>query len=97
MIRLRTLIKIPGKGFDDLTMLDVAKMVEADSSLSPDGNDSFDSSALDEFLHSAKLTNPGLIAIRDEILENIYIDRPNSKNKEINKQYLLALSRRLSG
>jgi len=71
-------------------------MIEADSSLSDDGNESFASCALDEFLHGAILNDrPDLQKIRSEILENIYLDIPNSKNKKINTEYLIEYANKL--
>ena len=86
------IIKIPGKQFDDLTLREVAKMIEADSAISPEGNDYFSGDALDVFLHNAEITRPDLIHLRDKILENIYIDVDGSKVKEINTEYLTKLA-----
>jgi len=82
------IIKISGKSFNDLDHEEIASMIEADSSLSPEGNEYFSSCALDEFLHNADLRRPDLIELRDEILKNIYIDVEGSRAKEINTEYL---------
>lgn len=82
------IIKITGKSFNDLDREEIASMIEADSSLSPEGNESFSNCALDEFLHNADLSRPDLIELRDEILRNIYVDVEGSRAKEINTKYL---------
>jgi hypothetical protein len=86
----KKIIKIPGKSFEDLSLLEIALMIEADSSLAEDGNDYFASCALDEFLHCSKLEGRAdLQQIRDEILNNIYLDIPDSKSKKINTEFLV--------
>ena len=84
------IIKIPGKSsFRDLTVAEVAKMIEADSSLQSGGSEYFDSCALDEFLHCGSLSGrPDLQEIRDHIARNIYIDVPGREAKEINVEFL---------
>lgn len=67
----RSVIKIQGKGFNDLSLDEIASMVEADSSISPLGSDLFDSSALDTFLHNAKIEREDLKRVREDILRNI--------------------------
>ena len=86
----KKIIKIPGKSwFDKLTIEEVALMIEADSSLLPEGSDLFDSCALDEFLHCGTLKGrEDLEKIREHILENIYLDNPNSSWKKINTDFL---------
>ncbi len=82
-------IKIPGKSFTDLSLEEVSLMIEADSSLSKGGNESFSSCALDEFLHCANLEGrEDLKEIRNEILSNIYLDISGNKNKKINTEFL---------
>ncbi len=91
------IIKIPGKiSFDDLSLKEISLMIEADSSISPDGNDFFSSNALDEFLHNTSLSRSDLKAIQQDILANIYISIEGSKNKKINIKYLLDLSKKLN-
>lgn len=85
-------IKIPGKSFEDLTLGEVTLMIDADSSLSPNGNEYFSSCALDEFLHNTELERSDLRELQAEILENIYIDVDGSRNKKINTSYLKKLS-----
>ena len=86
---LKKIIKIPGKTFSDLSLEEVASMIEADSSLRPEGNEQFASCALDEFLHSGLLKGrEDLELVRTRILANIYINIPNQKHKEINTGYL---------
>ena len=46
------IIKIENKTFEDLTLAEIALMIDADTSISPHGNDYFSSSALDIFLHN---------------------------------------------
>lgn len=84
------IIKIPGKeSFTDLSLKEVALMIEADSSLSKEGNTSFASCALDEFLHFSNLDGrPDLQEIQSDILRNIYIDIEGSKTKKINAEFL---------
>lgn len=89
------IIKIPGKTFDDLTLQEVALMIEADSSISPEGNDFFASCALDEFLHNTNLNRKDLKGIQKEILRHIYIDIEGVKEKKINVEYLISLVSRL--
>ena len=86
----KKIIKIPNKdSFKELTLYELGLMIEADSSLSKDGNSSFASCALDEFLHFRNFDDsPELQEIQSYILENIYIDIPGSKNKEINTDFL---------
>ncbi|KAF0810945.1 hypothetical protein A167_00432 [Alcanivorax sp. S71-1-4] len=85
-------IKIPGKSFEDLTLREVALMIDTDSSLSPNGNEHFSSCALDEFLHNTELERSDLRQLQEEILKNIYIDVDGSKNEKINTSYLKKLS-----
>ena len=85
-------IKIIGKTFEDLTLEEVGLMIDADSSLSSDGNQYFSSCALDEFLHNTELKRGDLRELKEEILRNIYIDIEGSKRKEINTSYLKKLS-----
>lgn len=86
----KRIIKIPNKSFKDLALSEIALMIEADSSLTEDGNDYFASCALDEFLHSAKLDERAdLQEIREDILSKIYLDVPNSKSKQINTKFLI--------
>lgn len=94
-IRSYQVIKIPGKEFNDLSLKEVALMIQADSSLSPDGNKYFAACALDEFLHCAELKKPLLKKIRDEILSEIYIDREGAKYMDINTQFLIDYSNNL--
>ena len=83
------IIKIPGKSFRDLSKEEVALMIEADSSLTKDGNEYFASCALDEFLHSSNLEkNEELQKIKTEILQQIYLDIPGNKHKRINTEFL---------
>lgn len=90
------IIKIPGKtSFDDLSLKEIGLMIDADSSLSPEGNDFFSSSALDEFLHSAILKRADLKAIQKKVLDNIYLGVAGSKVKKINTEYLQKLSAEL--
>lgn len=70
-------------------------MIEADSSISPEGNEHFASCALDEFLYSAKLDKKELQSLREEILKNIYIDIDGFKEKKINVDYLISLAEML--
>lgn len=92
------LIKIPGKNsFEELTIPEVGLMIEADSSLSKNGNEYFSSRALDEFLHGIDLKRSDLIEVRERILREIYIDNPPSKIKKINTEFLKKISRELQG
>jgi hypothetical protein len=94
------LVKIPGKSsFEDITTREVGLMIEADSSISENGNEYFSSRALDEFLHGSTLKRPDLINIREQILKDIYIDVPESKTKNINTEFLKLFARdlRISG
>lgn len=96
IFRSGDIIKIPGKtSFEDLSLKEVGLMIDADSSLSPDGNEFFSSSALDEFLHNSILERSDLKAIREKILNNIYLDIEGSKRKKINIKYLRWLAREL--
>ena len=90
--RIHKVIKIPGKTFDDLSWQEVALMIEADSSISPEGNEYFSSEALDEFLHNARLERHDLQELRDEILRHIYIDVEGTRRKAINVDYLKSLA-----
>ena len=87
--KFRKTIKIPEKSFNDLSLYEVALMIEADSSLSEDGNEYFDSSALDVFLHNSSGLRPDLEKIRNELLSEIYISVPGHKNKIINTDFLI--------
>lgn len=95
IFKAHKVIKIPNKGFDDLSAKEVGLMIEADSSISPGGNDFFASCALDEFLHNAELIRPDLKKIQNEILENIYIDVHGTINKKINTEFLKEMARKL--
>ena len=89
-LSLNEIIKIPGKSFEDLSLIEVALMIEADSSLEQDGNAYFASCALDEFLHCSKLDGRlDLQQIREDILSKIYLDIPDSKSKKINTKFLV--------
>ena len=70
-------------------------MIEADSSLSPSGNEYFAGCALDEFLYTTTLKRPDLVEIQKEILEHIYIDIEGSKNKKINTTFLKEFAEKL--
>ncbi len=95
MFRSHNVIKIPGKSFEELTLEEVALMIEADSSISPNGNEYFSSCALDEFLHNTNLIRNDLLELQRDILNNIYLDVEGSSEKKINTEYLLGLSKRL--
>ncbi len=89
---LERIIKIPGKSFTDLSVNEVAHMIEADSSISANGNEYFSGCALDEFIHCARLDGrPDLEKIRSDILNNIYIDVQGSREKKINVEYLMRI------
>ncbi|UJP06214.1 MAG: hypothetical protein LZF61_04355 [Nitrosomonas sp.] len=92
---MHDVIKIPGKTFEDLSLEEVALMIEADSSISPEGNEYFASCALDEFLHNTKLERKDLRKLQGEILEHIYIDIKGSQKKKINTEYLMILASKL--
>ncbi len=95
-IKITKTIKIPSKSsFEDLTIEEIGLMIEADSSISKNGNESFSSSALDDFLHNTVLKRTELAELQSSILENIYIDVPGSNSKEINVKYLKALAAKL--
>ena len=91
----KRIVKIPKKSFEDLTLPEVASMVEADSAFGPNGNRDFDACALDEFLHCFKPKRDDLKEIQSRILANIYLDRPGSEQKDINREYLEATARKL--
>ncbi len=94
--KAKEIIKIPGKTFDNLSAREVALMIEADSSLSEDGNEFFSSCALDEFLYGAELERKDLCELRDEILQNIYVNVEGQKYKDINTDYLKKLCDKLN-
>ena len=95
-LSLKEVIKIPGKSFRDLSPVEIALMIEADSSLAKEGNSYFDSCALDEFLHCADLKgNEELQRIRKDILDKIYLDEPGSKNKKVNTEFLIKYAKSL--
>lgn len=89
------IIRIPGKTFDELSHVEVAQMIMADSAITPEGNDYFSGCALDEFLHNAELTRPDLKGIRSDILDSIYIDVDDSNGKRIDVEFLKAYAARL--
>ena len=93
--RLRELIKGPKKSFDELDVDEVAAMIEADSTIAPEGNAQFDAAALDTFLHNATLTRPDLIRIRTELLQGIYLDVQGAHWKRIDVDFLRAYAARL--
>jgi len=95
MFHMHDVIKIPGKTFEDLSLEEVALMIEADSSISPNGNNYFASCALDEFLHNTKLKRKDLRKLQEEILKHIYIELPGLDRKKINTDYLMAMVSRL--
>ncbi|MEE9357304.1 hypothetical protein [Candidatus Vondammii sp. HM_W22] len=95
LFRLHDVIKIPGKAFEDLSLEEVAWMIEADTSISPDGNEYFAGCALDEFLHNTELKRRDLKELQEVILDNIYIDVEGSREKRINTEYLIALASEL--
>jgi hypothetical protein len=93
----KNIIKIPNKeSFEDLSLYEIGLMIEADSALSKEGSESFDSCALDEFLHFRSFKNhPEMQKIQSHILENIYLEIPGRKNKEINTAFLKAYAKEL--
>lgn len=93
--RFRRIIRIPGKTFNDLSLAEVASMIEADSSMSPEGNEQFDSSALDVFLHNANLSRCDLLTVREELLAMIYVSIPGSDCREVDVEFLRHYSARL--
>ena len=95
LFRMHDVIKMPGKTFEDLSMAEVALMIEADSSISPDGNEYFSSCALDEFLHNIEPKRQDLKDLQTKILNNIYVDIEDSEEKKINTTFLLALASEL--
>lgn len=96
IFRSDEIIKIPGKtSFDQLSLKEIGLMIDADSSISPNGNEFFSSSALDEFLHNAALQRPELKAIQTRILDNVYLDVDGKKTKKINTDFLKCLSAEL--
>lgn len=88
----KKIIRIPNKSFNDLNAEETALMIEADSSLTADGNESFASCALDEFLYAAELHRADLLALRKLILDNIYVDKAGTTRKEINSEFLRKLA-----
>lgn len=97
LFRKHDVIKIPGKSFEDLSMEEVGWMIEADSSLSPNGNEFFSSCALDEFLHNIEPKRADLKNIQQKILNNIYINIEGSKDKRINTEFLTQFALQLKG
>lgn len=95
LFNMHDVIKIPGKTFEDLSVKELALMIEADSSISPEGNEYFASCALDEFLHNTKLERKDLRKLQEEILRYIYIDIEGSREKKINTEYLILLASKL--
>lgn len=86
---LHRIIRERGKRFVDLTLDEVALMIEADSALCPDGNEMFSGCALDEFLITQEFEGRAdLDQIRDEINAEIYVDIPGEKRKAINVEFL---------
>ena len=89
-LKPQKIIKISDKSFADLTIAEVALMIEADFSLSSNGNEYFAGCALDEFLHCSDLEGrPDLQQIRKDIFSNIYLEIPGSKSKKINTKFLV--------
>ncbi|MCF6325336.1 MAG: hypothetical protein L3J89_13625 [Gammaproteobacteria bacterium] len=86
------IIKIQGKNFEDLSLSEIGLMIDADSSLSPNGNEFFSSCALDVFLHNTVLECPDLKTLQKGILDNIYLNVQGEKSKRINTEYLRQLS-----
>lgn len=90
------IIKIKNKKeFDDLTIYEIALMIDADSSLSPEGNDFFSSNALDEFIHNSSLKRDDLNFIKKCLSENIYLDIDGKNYKKINVDFLKRFSKEL--
>jgi hypothetical protein len=94
-LKFQNLIKIPGKSFEDLSYGELASMIEADSSLSPIGNEKFDSGALDVFLHNVEISRPDLLQIRNELLGGIYLDVQGSRIKKVDTRFLLDYASKL--
>ncbi len=92
---IEKIIKIPGKSFEDLDAKEIALMIEADSSLSPNGNTYFASCALDEFVHFADLQRNDLKRLQKLIRENLYVDVPGKKEKKIDSGFLINLADRV--
>ena len=95
LFRMHDVIKIPGKTFEDLSLKEVALMIEADSLISPDGNKYFASCALDEFLHNTKLERKDLKELQEEILRHIYLNIEDSQEKKVDTDYLMSLVSKL--
>lgn len=93
---LKEAIRIPNKTFTDLSIFEIALMIEADSSLTENGNEYFAACALDEFLNNASLDGRSdLQQIKNDILKNIYVDVPGRQAKEINTEFLIKYAQRL--
>lgn len=88
-------IKIPDKDFEDLDAHEIAKMILADSAISPNGNQYFDGCALDEFVHNRVFKRMDLQELQREILNNIYLDSDDTQSKRINVEFLKELASRL--
>ena len=96
IIKGEEIIKVQGKSkFDELSLSEVGLMIDADSSISKDGNEFFASCAFDEFLHGATIDREDLLEIREHILNNIYLDQDGSSEKQINVEFLKTFSRDL--
>ena len=87
-------IKIENKSFDDLSSEELAYMILADSSLTKDGNEYFDSMALDEFLTIEIVKNKDLLELKDFINNNLYIET-ESDIKDIDRAFLRKLASNL--
>jgi len=89
------IIRIPNKSFDDINGEEAALLIEADSSLAPNGNESFASCALDEFLYNAELHRADLLALRQLILGGIYVKLPGTTRQVVNVDFLRSIAERI--
>lgn len=85
---LKRIIRIRKRAFDDLNRGEVVRMLEADSALSPDGNESFSGCALDEFLYSTTVHRADLLSLRDYLLSGIYRAESPETAREVDTEFL---------
>lgn len=96
LIGMTPFIRLDGdRSYEDLTFAEIALMIEADSSISPEGNESFHPAALDDFLHGFEPKRSETAEIQRRLLDNIYTDRPGTKTKSINTAYLIEAAAKL--
>lgn len=89
------IIRLSRKSFDDLSWEEVARMIEADSALSVDGNEDFSGCALDEFIYSQDVQRSDLKSLQRYLRNGIYSRSSDCSERRIDTDFLRAVAIRI--